>query len=77
MGLEVKTVDQLLKLDRDEVREGYRAYDQALKPNASQSFFHGWRTARIDKGLLPIDQSYRDLNSDLVAYYAGTLTFQS
>lgn len=70
----VTTVADLLTLDRDDVRAGYRARESALSPFVSRAFFHGWRTGRIDHGLDAVDQGYRDLNSDLASYYAGQTT---
>lgn len=66
----IRTVDELLTLDQDEILAGYRSTrsgDPEPGPNRGRAFWHGWRTRMMDLGEIPIDETHRQLVREWLA----------
>ena len=66
----VRTKADLLTLDADEItagfRDGYRDPDQPEPgPNRGRAYWHGWRSAMIDKRRLPRDEASAQLAHEI------------
>jgi hypothetical protein len=71
----VSTKADLDALDIDEVVAGYSAgWDGELSEpgsDKSRGYWHGWRNAMADKGLLPHDYEMSQLAREVVGRYVG------
>lgn len=59
----VTTLEDLAKLDHDEVVEGYSDGTENFPcgPNRSRSYWHGWRNGMVDCGHAEKDDAQADL----------------
>jgi hypothetical protein len=60
----VSTMEDLLTLDSDEMVAGYRDYcptDPWPGENRGRAYWHGWRNAAIDRGMINIDAAAQRL----------------
>ena len=65
----VRTVEDLSKLDPDEIIEGYRdGSNGEPEPgnNRSRSYWHGWRNGAADTKRIKSDDAMRKLANDAV-----------
>lgn len=65
----VSTMDQLSRLDPEEIMEGYRdGFNGEPEPgnNRSDSYYHGWRNGRVDGGYAPSDWAQMALARECV-----------
>lgn len=71
---EVRTKDDLAKLDEDEILAGYWA-GRAGTPEPgsafSRSYWHGWRNGASDFGYREMDAAQAQLAREVVGTYRG------
>ncbi|UYO50296.1 hypothetical protein KQX64_06900 [Rhodopseudomonas palustris] len=63
----VRTTLDLASLDDGEMREGYAAAwrGEPCPPEASRSFWHGWRNGCVDNGRAEVDEHMRALAREI------------
>ena len=69
--LPVETLEDLERLDQDDVLAGYRfGLDCEIEPGSDRSrgFWHGWRNAQTDRGRAKMDEH----QSKLARAYLGS-----
>jgi hypothetical protein len=65
----VATLAELELLDQDDILAGYRAgFDGVPEPGSdkSRAYWHGWRNARVDRGLAQSDRAQQLLAQEYV-----------